>query len=82
MRGGYLGHVHMKDVEVAIHQATIKCVALGEGQMAPHLQKIADRLNEIGYDGAMSLESVFLPSEGDFEDGYRRSISTFKKLYA
>ena len=82
MMGGYLGHVHMKDVEVTIHQATIKCVALGEGQMAPHLQKIADRLNEIGYDGAMSLESVFRPSEGDFEDGFRESISTFKKLYA
>ena len=82
MRGGYLGHVHMKDVEVTIHQATIKCVALGEGQMAPHLQKIADRLNELGYDGAMSLESVFRPSEGDFEDGFRESISTFKKLYA
>ena len=82
MRGGYLGHVHMKDVEVTIHQATIKCVALGAGQMAPHLQKIADRLNEIGYDGAMSLESVFRPSEGDFEDGFRESVSVFKTLYS
>jgi len=82
MRGGYLGHVHMKDVEVAIHQATIKCVALGEGQMAPHLRKIADQLNEIGYSGAMSLESVFRPSEGDFEDGFRESVSTFKTLYS
>jgi len=82
MEGGYLGHVHMKDVEVAIHQATIKCVALGEGQMAPHLQTIADRLNEIGYDGAMSLESVFRPSEGNFEDGFRESVSTFKRLYS
>ena len=82
MGGGYLGHVHMKDVEVTIHQATIKCVALGAGQMAPHLQKIADRLNEIGYDGAMSLESVFRPSEGDFEDGFRESVSVFKTLYS
>ena len=82
MRGGYLGHVHMKDVEVTIHQATIKCVALGAGQMAPHLQKIADRLNEIGYDGAMSLESVFRPSEGDFEDGFRESVSIVKTLYS
>ena len=82
MQGGYLGHVHMKDVEVTIHQATIKCVALGAGQMAPHLQKIADRLNEIGYDGAMSLESVFRPSEGDFEDGFRESVSMFKTLYS
>ena len=82
MEGGYLGHVHMKDVEVSIHQATIRCVALGEGQMAPHLKKIADRLNEIGYDGAMSLESVYRPSEGDFEDGFKASISAFKKLYS
>ena len=82
MGSGYLGHVHMKDVEVTIHQATIKCVALGAGQMAPHLQKIADRLNEIGYDGAMSLESVFRPSEGDFEDGFRESVSVFKTLYS
>ena len=69
-------------MEVTIHQATIKCVALGEGQMAPHLQKIADRLNDIRYDGAMSLESVFRPSEGDFEDGFRESVSMFKTLYS
>ena len=50
--------------------------------MAPHLQTIADRLNEIGYDGAMSLESVFRPSEGNFEDGFRESVSTFKRLYS
>lgn len=82
MEGGYLGHVHMKDVEVSIHQAKIKCVALGQGQMAPHLQKIADRLNDIGYDGAMSLESVFRPKEGDFEDGFKASIAKFKQLYS
>ena len=82
MVGGYLGHVHMKDVEVAIHQATIKCVALGEGQMAPHLSKIADRLEEIGYNGSMSLESVYRPDGGDFEDGFNASISKYKELYS
>jgi len=82
MEGGYLGHVHMKDVEVSIHKAKIRCVALGEGQMAPHLQTIADRLNNIGYDGSMSLESVYRPSEGGFEDGFNASISKFKKLYS
>ena len=50
--------------------------------MAPHLQKIADRLNDIGYDGAMSLESVFRPKEGDFEDGFKASIAKFKQLYS
>ena len=82
MVGGYLGHVHMKDVEVSIHQATIKCVALGEGQMAPHLSTIAKRLNDIGYKGSMSLESVYRPSGGDFEDGFKASISTFKNLFS
>jgi len=82
MVGGYLGHVHMKDVEVSIHQATIKCVALGEGQMAPHLSIIAERLNDIEYKGSMSLESVYRPSGGDFEDGFRASVSTFKNLFS
>ena len=82
MVGGYLGHVHMKDVEVSIHQATIKCVALGEGQMAPHLSTIAERLNDIDYKGSMSLESVYRPSGGDFEDGFKASISTFKNLFS
>ena len=82
MVGGYLGHVHMKDVEVSIHQATIKCVALGEGQMAPHLSTIAERLNDIDYKGSMSLESVYRPSGGDFEDGFQASISTFKNLFS
>ena len=82
MEGGYLGHVHMKDVEVSIHQATIECVALGRGQMSPHLQAISDRLNAIGYDGSMSLESVYRPSDGDFEDGFNASIEKFKSLYS
>ena len=82
MVGGYLGHVHMKDVEVAIHQATIKCVALGEGQMAPHLSIIANRLTEIGYDGSMSLESVYRPDGGDFEDGFNASISKYKTFFS
>ena len=82
MVGGYLGHVHMKDVEVSIHQATIKCVALGEGQMAPHLSIIAERLNDIDYKGSMSLESVYRPSGGDFEDGFQASISTFINLFS
>jgi hypothetical protein len=50
--------------------------------MAPHLQTIADQLNEIGYDGSMSLESVYRPSEGSFEDGFNASISKFKNLFS
>ena len=39
-------------------------------------------LCDIGYDGAMSLESVFRPKEGDFEDGFKASIAKFKQLYS
>ena len=66
--GGYLGHIHMKDVNVAIHQASIKCVALGKGQMAPYLSIIAEKIREMDYKGAISLESVYRPKNGNFED--------------
>jgi len=46
------------------------------------LQAISDRLNEIGYNGSMSLESVYRPSDGDFEDGFNASIERFKDLYS
>jgi hypothetical protein len=50
--------------------------------MAPHLSTIAERLNDIDYKGSMSLESVYRPSGGDFEDGFQASISTFKNLFS
>ena len=52
MEGRYLGHVHMKDVEVSIHQATIECVALEKGNVTS-LASYIDRLNEIRYNGSM-----------------------------
>ena len=82
MSEGYLGHIHMKDVNVAIHQASIKCVALGKGQMAPYLSQIAKKIREIDYKGAISLESVYRPKNGNFEDGFHSSITLFKELFS
>ena len=82
MSGGYLGHIHMKDVNVAIHQASIKCVALGKGQMAPYLSHIAEKIREMDYKGAISLESVYRPKNGNFEDGFHSSITLFKELFS
>ena len=82
MSGGYLGHIHMKDVNVAIHQASIKCVALGKGQMAPYLSQIAEKIREMDYKGAISLESVYRPKNGNFEDGFHSSITLFKELFS
>ena len=79
--GGYLGHVHMKDIEVAIHQATISNRSLGKGQMGPVLQTIANWLKQKNYDGSISLESVYRPKGGTFEDGFTSSIDTFKNVF-
>ena len=82
LRGGYLGHVHLKDVNVAIHKATVQCRSLGEGDMGAHLPDMASALKADDYAGAISLESVYRPPGGSFEDGFRSSVETFKRLFS
>lgn len=79
--GGYLGHIHLKDVEVSIARATIKCVQMGSGHMAPYLPQIAAALRDDGYEGAISLESVYRPPGRSFEDGFRASVGQFRALF-
>ena len=79
---GCLGHVHIKDVTVEIHKATVTCRSLGEGDLGAHLPHIANALRDDNYAGAVSLESVYRPPGGTFEDGFRSSIATFKRLFA
>ncbi|MCY4071989.1 MAG: sugar phosphate isomerase/epimerase [Chloroflexi bacterium] len=81
LRGGYLGHVHLKDVAVEIAKATVTCMQMGSGRMGPYLSQIAAALREDGYDGAISLESVYRPLDGSFEDGFRASIGRFQELF-
>ena len=81
LRGGYLGHLHVKDAVVAIPRARVDQVAIGKGHMAPYLADIAAALKRDGYDGAISLESVYRPQAGGFEDGFRASIAQFKRLF-
>ena len=81
LRGGILGHIHMKDSNVQIARATVECRELGTGQMAPYLEPIAAGLKADGYDGAISLESVYRPDGGTFEDGFRASVKTLKAIF-
>ncbi len=81
LRGGYLGHVHLKDVVVEIAKATVTCMRMGSGQMGLYLPRIAAALREDGYEGAISLESVYRPLGGTFEDGFRASIGRFQELF-
>ena len=81
LRGGYLGHIHIKDVEVQIARATVTCKQMGSGHLGPYLPRIAAALREDGYDDAISLESVYRPPGGTFEDGFRASVGRFQELF-
>ncbi len=82
LRGGYLCHLHMKDVAVDIPKAYVQQRELGHGQMGPRLEDLAAAMRADGYTGAISLESVYRPDGGTFEDGFRASIGRFKEVFA
>jgi len=81
VRDGYLGHIHIKDVLVDTPRATLTVKKMGEGQLAPLFAPLADALRHDSYDGVISFESVYHPGNGNFEDGFRKSISLFKDLF-
>ena len=81
LKAGYLGHIHLKDALIDIPQATIRCTALGDGDMAPYLEPLAKALKRDGYQGVVSLESIYRPDGGSFEDGFRTSVNVMKQLF-
>ncbi|MGF1475281.1 MAG: sugar phosphate isomerase/epimerase family protein [Geminicoccaceae bacterium] len=81
LQGGYLGHVHIKDVHVDTPKAYLEVRPMGEGLLADQFQPIADALRADGYDGVISFESVYHPGDGDFEAGFRRCFPTFRQIF-
>ncbi|MDC0056913.1 sugar phosphate isomerase/epimerase [Alphaproteobacteria bacterium] len=81
IKDGYIGHIHIKDVQVDTPRATLEVKKMGEGQLADSFQPIADALREDNYDGVISLESVYHNGNGNFEDGFRSCIGFFKKIF-
>ena len=81
VKGGYLGHVHIKDVLVDTPRATLEVRRMGTGQLGPMFQPMADAMRADHYDGVISFESVFHPGNGDFEDGFRQCIGLFKEVF-
>lgn len=81
IRDGYLGHVHIKDVLVDTPRATLEVRKMGDGQLGPLFQPIADALRADQYDGVISFESVYHYGNGDFEAGFRECVGTFKQLF-
>ena len=81
LRGGYLGHIHMKDCRVDIPQARVDQSRLGDGHMAPYLEKISDALRRDNYQSVVVLECVYRPEGKTFEDGFRESVGKFKQVF-
>lgn len=82
VKDGFLGHVHIKDVQVDTPKAFLEVRRMGEGQLGPLFAPIADEMRTDGYDGVISFESVYHPGNGDFEAGFRECINTFKEIFA
>jgi sugar phosphate isomerase/epimerase len=81
LRGGYISHVHIKDCRVDIPGAAVWQCEMGTAEMAPYLEGIAAGLKEENYDGVVSLESVYHPTDGTYEDGFRASVGRFKEIF-
>ena len=77
----YIGHIHIKDAKADIARATVGFYPLGEGDVAPYLEPIANALKRDGYAGAISYESVYRPEGGTFEDGFRASVAKFVEIF-
>lgn len=82
LSGGYLGHLHIKDVKVDTPRATLEVKEMGKGQLADQFQPMSDALKRDDYQGVISFESVYHPGNNDFEDGFRRCVGRFKEIFA
>jgi len=81
IKDGYLGHLHIKDVLVDTPRATLEVREMGTGQLADQFGPLANALRVDGYDGVVSFESVYHNGDGDFEQGFRQCIKSFKKFF-
>ena len=82
IKDGYLGHVHIKDVQVDTPRASLEVREMGKGQLGPLFGAIANSLREDAYDGVVSFESVYHTGNSDFEAGFRKCIGLFQELFA
>ena len=79
--GAALGHLHVKDVVADMPAAHLRVCELGTGQLAPSLEPMAEWLRRTGYAGAISLEAVYRPEGGTFEDGFHACVGRFRDIF-
>jgi sugar phosphate isomerase/epimerase len=78
---GHISHIHIKDCVSNISRATVRFCKLGSGNLAPYLEPLAQALKADGFDRVISYESVYRPTGGTFEDGFRESFPELKRLF-
>ena len=78
---GHISHIHIKDCLSDIARATVKFCALGTGDLAPYLEKLASAFKKDGFARVICYESVYRPTDGTFEDGFRDSFPVLKRLF-
>ena len=81
IRGGYLGHIHIKDVYVDTPRSMLKVREFGKGQLGEAYRKIGALLIQDGFEGVVSFESVFHPGDLSFEHGFRMCVDNFKSTF-
>lgn len=81
LKDGYIGHIHIKDVQVDTPKATLEVRPMGQGQLAGQYPPLAEALRTDGYAGVVSFESVYHPGDGDFEAGFRQNAGLFRALF-
>ena len=81
LQGGYLGHVHIKDVQVDTPRSTLEIRPMGEGQLAEQYHSIADAMREDGYGGVVSYENVYHAGDKDYGAGFRKCAPVFSRLF-
>ena len=62
-------------------KATLEVREMGKGQLADQFQPLADALRADDYAGVISLESVYHPGNGNYEDGFRACIGRFRSVF-
>jgi sugar phosphate isomerase/epimerase len=81
LKGGYLGHVHIKDVQVDTPKATLEIREMCKGQLADQFQPAADAMKADDFNGVISYESVYHPGNSNYEEGFRSCIGKFKEIF-
>ena len=76
----HLCHVHIKDLKFQRKRYTAEFTPMGQGDMAPFFQDIADALKKDHYEGIISLENCYEP-DGNVYQGYLENITLFQEIF-